>query len=428
LTLTRDWWNQQTLSAKLEQLRSDSSYCQAVAKLGAKHLEEKSARPLLDMLRVSLQDTTIWYDIVWELMCKERSLGRVEDPGYWLLEVGWQDPSAGEAIGKAAEKFLSELSTRPNWSADEYQWLALLADEFIHLPKPQLEKILLSSRAIHREVTATLLFRLGKIPVQFPPNRWSAVHPALHTEPCSQSQLLDAARPMDSFPSGICERIEATVVDRPISPSEITKLRQAGSTGALIASVLAFTQGVSPDPEYMVLTLPPAALARRPHQPGCIDRLLSICRTSQYEYLKRDSAMKTALTNALTKAFTTQSEIAEAGILLLDLRGHLSGGEAQKFFEFILQRSYATDEEILEATVHWLTGIPSKYAEHRAETLHAVKISLATVAENVPDKHPNILEEAIIWMMLALSLWLLLDEENESAKDRMPSKRTFRPP
>jgi hypothetical protein len=220
---------------------------------------------------------------------------------------------------------------------------------------------------------------------------------------------------MDSFPSGICERIEATVVDRPISPSEITKLRQAGSTGALIASVLAFTQGVSPDPEYMVLTLPPAALARRPHQPGCIDRLLSICRTSQYEYFKTDSAMKTALTNALTKAFTTQSEIAEAGILLLDLRGYLSGGEAQKFFEFILQRSYATDEEILEATVHWLTGIPSEYAEHRAETLHAVKVSLATVAENVPDKHPNILEEAIIWMMLALSLWLLSDEENESA-------------
>ena len=125
--------------------------------------------------------------------------------------------------------------------------------------------------------------------------------------------------------------------------------------------------------------------------------------------------MKTALTNALTKAFTTQTEIAEAGILLLDLRGHLSGGEAQKFFEFILQRSYATDEEILEATVHWLTGIPSKYAEHRAETLHAVKVSLASVAENVPDKHPNILEEAIIWMMLALSLWLLSDEENQSA-------------
>jgi hypothetical protein len=62
-----------------------------------------------------------------------------------------------------------------------------------------------------------------------------------------------------------------------------------------------------------------------------------------------------------------------------------------------------------------LTGIPSKYAEHTAETVHAVRVSLATVAENVPDKHPNILEEAIIWMMLALSLWLLSDGENETA-------------
>jgi hypothetical protein len=348
-------------------------------------------------------------------MCKEPSLNHAEDPGYWLLDVGWQNPAAGEAIGKAAEKFLGELSTHPNWNSDLYQWLALLADEFVHLPKQQLEKIVLSSRPIHREVTAALLFRLGTIPAQFHPDRWTTVHPTLHAEPYSDSQLLDAVRPMDSFPSGICERIEVTVADRRISASEITKLQQAGSTGALIASVLAFTQGVPPDPEYTVLTLPSAALARRPHQPGCIDRLLSICRTSQYEHMKTDPGRKAALTTAITKALATQNEIAEAAILLLDLRGYLVEGEAKRFFEFILQRSYATDEEILEATVHWLTGIPSKYAEHTAEILHAVRVSLATVAENVPDKHPNILEEAIIWMMLALSLWLLSDGENEAA-------------
>ena len=102
LTLTRDWWNRHTLSAQLEQLRSDPSYSQSVADLGAKHLQEKSTGLLLDMLRISLQDTTIWHDIVWDLMCKERSLWRVEDPGYWLLDVGSQDPSAGHAIGKAA--------------------------------------------------------------------------------------------------------------------------------------------------------------------------------------------------------------------------------------------------------------------------------------------------------------------------------------
>lgn len=415
LTLTRDWWNRQTLSAQLEQLRSDPSYSQAVANLGTKHLQEKSTRLLLDMLRISLQDTTIWHDIVWELMCKERSLDRVEDPGYWLLEVGWQDPSAGQAIGKAADKFMGELSTRPNWSADVYQWLALLADEFIHLPQPQLEKIVLSSRPIHREVTAALLFRLGKIPAQFHSNRWTAVHAALHADACSEAELVDIVRPMDSFPSGICDRIEATVADRPISEGEITKLKQAGSTGALIASVLAFTQRVSPDPQYMILTLPTAALARRPHQLGCIDRLLSICKTSQYEYLKSDPEMKAMLMDALAKAFATENEIAEAAILLLGLRGYLSGDEARRFFEFILQRSYAIDADILEAAVHWLTEIPSKYVEHKAETLRALRVSLATVAENIPDKHPNILEEAIIWMMLALGFWLLSDQENESA-------------
>ncbi len=416
LTVTQNWWNRHTLSAQLEKLRGDLSYSKAVADVGAKLLSEKSPRPLLDMLRISLHDTAIWHDIVWALMCKERvPLSSIEDPGYWLLQVGWQDASAGQAIGKAAEKFMSEWLTRQNWSDDVYEWLALLADEFVGLPKQQLEKIVLSSRAIHHEVTAALLFRLHTIPARFNRSRRSAPHPAVIVEACSEQGLLDAARPTDSFPSGICERIEATIAEQRISLSEITKLRQAGSNGALIASVLAFTQGVIPDPEYVLLTLPLAAVARRPHQPGCIDRLLSMCKTSQYDYLKSDPAMKEALTNTVKKGFGTQSEIAEAAILLLDLRGYLSGEESQRFFECIVQRSYATDDEILEATVRWLIEIQSQYAGRIPETLHALRVSLATVAENQPDKHPNIFEEAIIWMMLAVSFWLLSDEENETA-------------
>jgi hypothetical protein len=175
---------------------------------------------------------------------------------------------------------------------------------------------------------------------------------------------------MDSFPSGICERIEVTAADRRISASEITKLKQAGSTGALIASVLAFTQGDPPDPEYMALTLPSAALARRPHQPGCIDRLLSICRTSQYEYLKTDPGMRAALTTAVMKALATQTEIGEAAVLLLDLRGYLLGG--------------------------LLTGLTAKYRPF------ASGVALASQRSSGKTPHSSCASE-LVWMTLGLS-------------------------
>jgi hypothetical protein len=417
LVITREWWNRQTLSAQLERLHRDSTYSKAVANLGEKRLKETFSRPLLDMLRISLHDATIWDDIVWELMCKERvPLNGVENHGYWLLEAGWQDSAAGAAIGKAADKFLAAWTPPQNWSADVYQWLALLADEFVSLPKQQLEKIILSPRPIHREVTAALLFRLQKIPLQFNQRMGFRVHQALSSQPFSEQELVEITRQSDSFPSGVCERIEATIAHRNILEDEITKLRQAGSNGALIASVLAFTQGMLPNPDYVVLTLPLAALARRDHQPGCLDRLLAICRTTQFERLKADPLRKAALTAAVEKAFTTRTEIAESAVLLLYLRGYLSGQESQRFFSFILERPYTVDDEILQTIVSWLISASSKHADQMPETIKAINNSLATIVENKAEKHLASFEDGILCVLLALGFWLLSEEESAQAK------------
>jgi len=318
-------------------------------------------------------------------------------------------------MGHAAEKSLVEWVKRPHWSADVYQRLALLADEFAGVSKEQLEKIVLSSRAIHREVTAALLFRLGTIPSPLNTSAHFTGSSIVATSAYSEQELAVAARQTEVFPSGICERIEATITQRYVLAKEIAKLKQAGSNGSLIASVLAFTQGIPPEPDCVALVLPLMALARRPHQPGCLDRLIWIFKASQYEYLKANPATRPALMSVVEGAFARGDYVTETALLLFDLRGYLDGAEVHRFLTYIVQRGYSTDREVQEATVRWLVQVRRSYTAHMPETLRAIKSSLAQIAEKHPDAPPAFFDEAIVSMILALSFWLLSGQEDAAA-------------
>ncbi len=245
--------------------------------------------------------------------------------------------------------------------------------------------------------------------------REGRLRPVVSFQPYSEEELVDASRQTEIFPPGICERIEATIVHRLILDSEISKIRQLGSNGALIASVLAFIQGRVANVHSITLVLPILSLARRPHQHGCIDRLLNVCKVSQFECSKTDPATRLALTSAIKDAFAKEGEIAEAAMLLLDLRGYLTGEESQRFFDYVVQYPYMSDVEILNAIARWLVSIKNQHPEHLAETVRAIQNSLATVAEKKPDKFGPRFEEATIWIMLALGFWLLSEEQHTAA-------------
>jgi hypothetical protein len=74
-------------------------------------------------------------------------------------------------------------------------------------PNEQLEKIILSSRAIHREVTAALLARLGKIPSALNPRARFIGRLVATPSAYSERELLDAARQTEAFPAGISVRL-----------------------------------------------------------------------------------------------------------------------------------------------------------------------------------------------------------------------------
>lgn len=412
LTIERDRWNRFALVDQLQRLKSDGAYARAVAEIGAQFQAQHSKRLLLDMMRISLEDSTIWNDMVWRLMCQERvPMNGLGDPGFWLIEVGRLDPSAGKAIGEAAERFLTEWTKRPQWTADVYQWLAVLADEFVGIPKDALEKIIVSSRAIHREVTAALLHRLGRIPVNFGMNRKFVPHGAA-AAPYTETELIDAARQMETFPGDLCGRLEATVANRAVSSTELAKIKDLGSNGALIASVLSFTQGFQSDPHYVILVFPLAVILRRPHQPGCIDRLLWSNNMSQYECLKADAGTRSTLLMMIAEHFATGCDIVQSASLLLDLRGYLQHGEIQTFIEHIVQHPYVTDRELHEAMIRWFVRVRGGDNAQLAETIRAIRSGLIQIVEKDPEKFTPFFDGAIVCMALALGFWILSGEED----------------
>lgn len=414
LTIGGFRWNRNALADQLEKLRTDTHYSKAVEDLGIRHKKEHSTPLLLDLLRRSLNDSTVWDDLVWELMCKERVPWNLEDPGMWLLEAGLRDSETGIAIGKAAEKCLSESQKRPFRSDDIHQWLTVIADEFVGVPKQELEKRVIAS-PIHHEATAALLFRLGTIPTSFKRMQPSYGIPP-EPLPFSEAQLRDASRQTEGLPENLCERLLSTVIHRAVRPEEIESSKQLGSNGALIASVLAFTQGFPPSPEYVVLTLPLRSTYKNQRQ-GCLVHLLNICNVSQYERLKADPRTRSPLLFAVQKAFTDVGNVAEAASVLLELREYLTGKEAQKLFDSIVEWAYRTDDILQEQIVRWFSRVPIDFPGELPETLAAINNALARVSEKAPEKPPLTMDEAMVDMSLALGAWRLSDRENIKATE-----------
>jgi hypothetical protein len=220
---------------------------------------------------------------------------------------------------------------------------------------------------------------------------------------------------MDGLPSDLCERIESTVICRAVSSAEIDNIKGRGSNGALIASVLAFTQGIPPSPDYVVSVLPLREGGRQPQQPGCLDRLLRTSMTSQYDRLKAGATSKSDLITKIEKTFAISGDTGELALLLLELRGYLTGIEAHKFFDHLVRWGYSASRELQEQVVRWLVRVPSNYVDEKSNTLEAIKISLATVGERKTDKDPALFGEAVSDLTLALGFWRLSDKEDVTA-------------
>jgi hypothetical protein len=409
--------------SEIEKLRADNDYATAVEELERKHQAENSPRPLLSMLRASIYDVSVWDDIVWRLICEERSPFSLSGAGLGLLEIGRVFSDLRSPIGNAAAKHLTNIQRRAQtgglqqWADDVYQWLVLIADEFVGIPKEQIEAILISKRAIHREVTVALLYRLGTTPAGLLTHGTFNVSASTEVSAFSATELFEAARPTELFPSDLCNRLEATIAHRVVTSNEIDNIRVQGTNGALIASVLSFVQGDFPDVNYVLPILPLISRMRRTDRQGCINRLITIAITGHYDCSKTASADKARLIGLIENAYSKGVSLLEGARLLLDIRGFLTGEQAHVFLQELIAQPYLSDSDMRVATVRWLVQARENDSTELQVLVRSIQLALVGLAEMDWDEYPVAYDRAIIGMMLALASWILSGEQNRVAAD-----------
>ena len=156
------------LREEMNRMEQDPAYSDAVKEAAIQIVGQGGRRPLLDLVREALTNETAWSDVIWRMLFDNENLGSFyEDEGQWLLDCGLLAPKYKESIGKAARDLLNDPRTKRTFRNEPRQWLAIIADEFVGLPKEEIEEVLLEGAPIRETATGPLLARLGRVPAGF---------------------------------------------------------------------------------------------------------------------------------------------------------------------------------------------------------------------------------------------------------------------
>ena len=156
------------LREEMSRMEQDPAYSAAVEEAAIQIVEQGGRMPLLDLIREALTNETAWSDVIWRMLFDNENLGSFyEDEGQWLLDCGLLAPKYKESIGKAARELLNDPRTKRTYRDEPRQWLAIIADEFVGLPKEEIEGVLLERGVIRETATGPLLARLGRVPAAF---------------------------------------------------------------------------------------------------------------------------------------------------------------------------------------------------------------------------------------------------------------------
>jgi hypothetical protein len=186
LAITRRPWGLLRLREQMKRMEEAPSYAEAVKDAATQIVSHGGKRPLLELVRETLVHEEGWEDVIWDLLCDDsdfRSGSDYEPNGQWLLDHGRAVSKHGLPIGEAAWKFLHDPRLRAYRPSEARQWLAILSDEFVSLPREELERVLLEGYAIHASAASALIARLGTAPAGFRKRDTVGAVPALSDSP-----------------------------------------------------------------------------------------------------------------------------------------------------------------------------------------------------------------------------------------------------
>jgi predicted MPP superfamily phosphohydrolase len=221
-------------------------------------IERQGSRPpFLGLLTRAVDGKLPWKDVVWAMLCDDSGRGfssEADMSGQTLIEFGLVNEELQKSIGAAAKQCLEDPRMSQNRWVDAYQWLAVIADEFIGLERKILEDALMRHRPIQCSAAAALIARLGEVPEGVTFDRGVRRRPAETKTTSSritdkESLLLllkDYARDSDKLHPSLLDAITESLFLSPYDEQVLRDIASIGKPGALISLGLRFCYGTKP--------------------------------------------------------------------------------------------------------------------------------------------------------------------------------------
>ncbi|HZQ23313.1 MAG TPA: metallophosphoesterase [Terriglobales bacterium] len=282
LTLDGSEWRNPEFAAELERMRNYPEYATLVVQEAEQQVQRGFKRALIEQIYEAQQNPSLWEDIVWNAICTPSPGSRIGSQGQWILEFMLKVPDSRQAIGKVARKFLFDARISQGFNTDESSsWLALLAHEGGELSAEELGTVVDRIDPIDKCAFVPLVTRLGRAPGSTRQRRHSysalpqiSASDQISPETATFERFLEFARPGGQFHPNFCSLIEQSLYNDPFSEEQLQTLTKKGEHGTLVAIVLAFAYGRSPDPDWAIAVLgvkPPGAMQNEP----CLRSILS---------------------------------------------------------------------------------------------------------------------------------------------------------
>lgn len=167
-----------------------------------------------------------------------------------LIDLANKDKNVKILIGQAAK----ELLTYPAYSEDTHYnfiipYFTILAHEFENLSSEQVEETLIKYRISQDEIACSLLYRLGKIPDEYYPERGNFEHISLFANntivpysPIETDCLPKILADGEDIPKALIDIIENVLLEGLLTSEEVIKLSSQGNLATYFAMVIAFSR------------------------------------------------------------------------------------------------------------------------------------------------------------------------------------------
>ena len=407
--------DEQILNREIEKIKADNSYRQIVEEVSADITKINGTRPLIALINKAIGASIAWEDVVWRILCDDSGfISERESGGQWLLDHGRSNLDHGEAIGKAAKKFLKDPRVRQTRFAETVQWLTLLADEFVGLSTECIEKALLHGNVIKDSVTCALIARTGKVPEGFNRRKQSTDIP-LPSELQSDSvvfadyvHLQEFARESEKFHPDVCNVLEEMSLQPELSTEQQKAIANEGTNGIFIASALSFIYEQQPNPQYIIPVLLNFKSPDWGQKDPCQECLIRIWRNAQLIQIADDPKLRVELIKLLDKAIISSQRFDTLIVAsqLLALRGNLAKSQVSQVLEqYGRHPEYMDHYGLTSRLASWLSQELSD--EVKKAVVQALKRGISLLDSQPWDNQEGLKFDPCRFLLFSLAYWLL---------------------